>query len=237
MTETMRLSKRLIQQIGCSRREAQLYIEGGWVTVDGEVIDQPQFAVADQTVVLLPGANTSAAGPITLMMHVAADLNKEQTLAQLIAANRWEEDKSAGRLLKRHLFEIKPCLPLLPGVAGMQILSQHWGLQRKFLDDGARMEQEFIVEVSGTLSAEQLGLLNSGLSFLGKKLPPAKVSWQSETRLRFALKNPLPGQIQSVCEQVGLTIIAIKRIRIGATSMGKMPLGQWRFLDATKNIG
>lgn len=235
MTETMRLSKRLIQQVGCSRREAELYIEGGWVTVDGEVVDQPQFPVAEQTVLLLPGANTTAAGPITLMMHVAADLNKEQTLAQLIMANRWAEDKSAGRLLKRHLFQIKPCLPLLPGVAGMQILSQHWGMQRKYLDDGARMEQEFSVDVEGSLTPAQLALLNSGLSFLGKKLPPAKVSWLSETRLRFALKNPQPGQIQSVCEQVGLKIIAIKRIRIGANSMGKMPLGQWRFLDASKN--
>lgn len=234
MTEPTRLSKRLIQQIGCSRREAELYIEGGWVTVDGEVVDQPQFLVAQQTVVLLPGANTTAAGPVTLLMHVAADLNKEQTLAQLTADNRWTEDKSAGRLLKRHFYEIKPCLPLLPGVAGMQVISQHWGLQRKFLEDGARMEQEFIVEVNGTLSAEQLARLNSGLSYLGKKLPPAKVSWQSETRLRFALKNPQPGQIQSVCEQVGLSVIAIKRIRIGATSMGKMPLGQWRFLDSSK---
>lgn len=237
MTESIRLSKRLIQQIGCSRREAELYIEGGWVTVDGEVVDQPQFPVSGQTVALLPGANTEAAGPVTLVMHVAADLNKEQTLTQLIPASRWAEDKSPGRLLKRHMFEIKPCLPLQPGVAGMQILSQHWGLQRKFLDDGPRMEQEFVVEVNGTLPAEKLALLNSGLSFLGKKLPAAKVSWQSETRLRFALKNPLPGQIQSVCEQVGLEVLAIKRIRIGATSMGKMAIGQWRFLDATKNIG
>ncbi|HMY40677.1 MAG TPA: hypothetical protein PK011_15245, partial [Marinagarivorans sp.] len=95
----------------------------------------------------------------------------------------------------------------------------------------------FIVEVNGALPAKKLALLNSGLSFLGKKFPPAKVSWQSETRLRFALKNPQPGQIQSVCEQVGLEVITIKRIRIGTTSMGKMPLGQWRFLDARKNIG
>jgi len=237
MTESVRLSKRLIQQIDCSRREAELYIEGGWVTVDGEVVDQPQFLVGEQTVALLPGANTTAAGPISLIMNVAADLNKAQTLAFLTPENRWRDDQSAGRLLKRHFFEIKPCLPLLPGVSGMQILSQHWGLQRKFADDGERIEQELMVDVEGTLPAEKLALLNSGLSFLGKKLPPCKVSWQSETRLRFALKNPLPGQIQSVCEQVGLKVLAIKRIRIGTTSMGKMPLGQWRFLDASKNIG
>ena len=75
----------------------------------------------------------------------------------------------------------------------MQVISQHWGLQRKFLEDGARMEQEFIVEVNGTLSAEQLATVKFRLRLFGQKLPPAKVSWQSETRLRFALKNPPSG--------------------------------------------
>lgn len=236
MTESMRLTKRLIQQIGCSRREAELYIEGGWVTVDGVVEEAPQFQVAQQTVALLPGANTTAAGPVTLLMNVAADLNKEQTLVQLITENRWAEDKTQGRLLKRHLVHIKPCLPLLPGVQGMQLLSQDWSVQRKLAEDADRLEQELVVDVQGTLSAENLALLNFGLSFSGKKIPPAKVSWQTETRLRFALKNPLPGQIQSVCKQVGLEIIAIKRIRIGPVPLGKMALGQWRFLEKTKGI-
>ncbi|MEY4590401.1 MAG: hypothetical protein RL497_2477, partial [Pseudomonadota bacterium] len=221
---------------GCSRREAELYVEGGWVTVDGEVIEMPQFQVAEQTVALLPGANTTAAGPITLLMNLAADLNKEQTLAQLITENRWAEDKTGERLLKRHLLHIKPCLPLLPGIQGMQVLSQHWSIQSKFAEDAARLEQEFVVDVQGALSPENLALLNVGLSFLNKKLPPAKVSWQTETRLRFALKNPLPGQIQSMCSQVGLEIIAIKRIRIGPLSLGKMAMGQWRFLEKTKGI-
>jgi 23S rRNA pseudouridine2604 synthase len=236
MSETVRLTKRLIQQINCSRREAELYIEGGWVTVDGEVVELPQFQVGEQTVALLPGANTTAAGPITVIMNLAADLNKEQTLAQLITDNRWPQDITGGRLLKRHLLHIKPCLPLLPGIQGMQILSQHWGAQRKYAEDGERLEQEFVVDVEGTLPADKLALLNHGLSFLGKKLPPAKVSWQTETRLRFALKNPSPGQIQSMCEQVELKIVAIKRIRIGATALGKMAIGQWRFLDASKGI-
>ena len=38
MTEPLRLSKRLIELTGCSRREAELYIEGGWVTVNGEAV-------------------------------------------------------------------------------------------------------------------------------------------------------------------------------------------------------
>lgn len=60
MTDPIRLSKRLIELVGCSRREAELFIEGGWVSVDGEVIDEPQFKVTTQKVELDPEAKATA---------------------------------------------------------------------------------------------------------------------------------------------------------------------------------
>ena len=59
MTDPIRLSKRLIELVGCSRREAELFIEGGWVSVDGEVIDEPQFKVTTQKVELDPDAKAT----------------------------------------------------------------------------------------------------------------------------------------------------------------------------------
>ena len=93
------------------------------------------------------------------------------------------------------------------------------------------MEQEFIVEVSGDIMENGLALLNHGLPFNGKPLPPIKVSWQNETRLRFALKNVQPGQIAHMCQMVGLDVVAMKRLRIGRIPMGAMPSGQWRYLQ------
>jgi 23S rRNA pseudouridine2604 synthase len=86
------------------------------------------------------------------------------------------------------------------------------------------------VEVAGELSADGLKHLNHGLSFNGKLLPPIKVSWQNETRLRFALKGVQPGQIAHMCKIVGLQVLSLKRIRIGRVSMSKLQAGQWRYL-------
>ena len=53
----MRLAKRVAEQFGCSRREAELYIEGGWVTVDGELVEAPFLKVGpQQRIELQPGA-------------------------------------------------------------------------------------------------------------------------------------------------------------------------------------
>jgi 23S rRNA pseudouridine2604 synthase len=50
MTEPVRLAKRLAEMLSCSRREAEQYIEGGWVSVDGVMIEEPQFRVLDQAI-------------------------------------------------------------------------------------------------------------------------------------------------------------------------------------------
>ena len=87
-----------------------------------------------------------------------------------------------------------------------------------------------LVEVAGSIREGGLALLNHGLPFNGKELAPMKVSWQNETRLRFAVKGVKPGQLAHMCRMVGLFIVSIKRIRIGRVPMASLPVGQWRYL-------
>jgi 23S rRNA pseudouridine2604 synthase len=114
--------------------------------------------------------------------------------------------------------------------SGLTVFTQDYRVTRKLTDDAATIEQEYVVEVAGELSADGLKLLNHGLPFNGKPLPPIKVSWQNETRLRFALKGIRPGQIVHMCKCVGLQVLSMKRLRIGRVSMAKLPPGQWRYL-------
>jgi 23S rRNA pseudouridine2604 synthase len=86
------------------------------------------------------------------------------------------------------------------------------------------------VEVAGTVAPGGLERLGRGLQRDGKILPPARVSWQSETRLRFAAKGIAPEWIGGMCAQVGLQVLALRRIRIGRVPMAGLPSGQWRYL-------
>ena len=58
----------------------------------------------------------------------------------------------------------------------------------------------------------------------------AKVSWQNEDQLRFVLREGKKRQIRRMCELVGLHVVGLKRIRIGSITLGKLPVGQWRYL-------
>ena len=62
-------------------------------------------------------------------------------------------------------------------------------------------------------------------AFRLRALAPAKVSWQNETRLRFAIKAPARGQIEHMCQAVGLSVISMRRLRIGRLSLASLPVG------------
>ena len=97
--------------------------------------------------------------------------------------------------------------------------------------EGSREEATLIAhQVAGELAPDGLAGLNSGLSFKGSRPASIKVSWQNETRLRFALKGVQPGQIQHMCNQVGLEVVSMKRLRVGRVPMAALPVGQWRYL-------
>ena len=106
-------------------------------------------------------------------------------------------------------------------------------MTRKLREDARVLEHEVIVEVSGDIKPgglERLNRIDHGFTFQGALLPPAKVSWQSEARLRFALKGEVPGQIAYLCESVGLKVEAMKRLRVGRIPLSQLAPGQWRYL-------
>jgi 23S rRNA pseudouridine2604 synthase len=231
MTESIRLVKRVAELASCSRTEAAQYIEGGWVKVDGQLIEEPGFRVLpQQKVELVPDAKLQPVEPVTILLHKRAGIQTPPVQQLITADNLFAGDRSGNRFLKRHATDLTVTDAGEANASGLLVLTQDWRIKRKLVDDAARIEHEYIVEVTGSLKPDGLALLNHGLKFNGKPLPPIKVSWQSETRLRFAIKAPPRGLIAHMCEQVGLTVLALKRIRIGRIPLAGLPEGQWRYL-------
>ena len=245
MTETVRLAKRLAEMLACSRREAEQYIEGGFVTVDGLVVEEPQFRVQNQSIALSPDASLLALTPVTILLHKPAGYEASdppganpasagKSAAQLLtAANHASDDRSGIRPLKKHFTASELLTPLATAASGLVVFSGDWRVARKLREDARVLEHEVVVEVSGEIKPgglERLNRIDHGFTYRGALLPPAKVSWQSETRLRFALKGEVPGQIAYMCDSVGLKIEAMKRLRVGRLPLSQLQPGQWRYL-------
>lgn len=240
-----RLAKRVAEMVPCSRREAEQYIEGGWVSVNGKIVEEPMFRVADHRVEIDEDASLMELSDVTLLLNKPpgfdamaqpgeAGKHVKPAHQLLLASAHAKEDASGTRLLKRHFAKLEATVPLETGASGLVIFTQDWRVARKLIEDASVMEQEFIVEVQGEVPPETLKRLNHTLSSDGKPLPAVKVSLNSDnektSKLRFAVKGSHPGLIAYLCERVGLQIVSMKRLRVGRVAMTQLPLGTWRYL-------
>jgi 23S rRNA pseudouridine2604 synthase len=228
--DSTRLSKVVAALVPCSRREAEQYIAEGRVRVDGRVVEEPQFRVAGERVEVDAQAKLQPPVAATFLLHKPAGVPARELQDLLAAPARWEGDASGIRRVKSHAAGLVALLPLPTPASGLAVLSQDGRILRKLTEDAATLEQELIADVSGTIAPNGLERLCRGLVHEGRPLPPARVSWQSETRLRFAVKGIAPEWVPWMCEQVGLKLTALKRIRIGRVPMAALPPGQWRYL-------
>ncbi|MGI9135040.1 MAG: RNA pseudouridine synthase [Rhodoferax sp.] len=243
-----RLAKRVAALLACSRSQAEHYIEGGWVRVDGQVVQEPQFRVTLQQVALDPQASLQPLAPVTLVLHkppdwpdgcgpAAAPVGQAPDVHTLLqAAYHTAHDRSGVRVLQRHFRQLDAAVPLETGASGLLVFSQDWRVLRKLRDDLALMEHELIAEVQGSVSEAAMQSLRLARDTRGQALPAAKVSLNSSTpglsKLRFAIKGAHPGLVAYLCERAHLQLLALRRIRLGRVALRDLPQGQWRYLGA-----
>ena len=244
----IRVSKLLAERGFCSRREADLYIEQGLVLVDGKVVTElGTRAHPSQTVSLAQGAQLQQSQRLTVILnkpvgyvsHADDDKTYPEAVTLIKPENEWLEGpatpgttggRSAPPSPRLNTRGLAPAGRLDIDSTGMLVLTQDGRIARLLIGEDSPLEKEYLVRVQGRLSPEGLTLLNHGLSLDGKALKPAKVSWQNEDQLRFALREGKKRQIRRMCEQVGLKVVGLKRIRIGRIMLGNLPVGQWRRL-------
>jgi len=148
----------------------------------------------------------------------------------LTPERRSASDHSGIRPLKKHWTGLRLTDGLETTASGLLVLTQDWRVVRRLVDDASRIEHEYIVETGAPVTDGQLALLNRGSHFNGKLREGVKVSRQSESRLRFALKTPPRGLIAHLCEQAGVEALGLRRIRVGRVPLAGLAVGQWRYL-------
>ncbi|MGI9150958.1 MAG: RNA pseudouridine synthase [Limnohabitans sp.] len=255
--EGERLSKRIMQLRACSRREAEQYIEAGFVRVDGVVVDTPQFRVSTQTVTVDAHASLLNLASVTLIMNkppgwtdgleplpVArpAPAGRKPVPSKgpynvrslLTPAQRSTQDASGVKLLKSHLLKLDASVPLEYEASGLVPFTQDFRVQRKLVEDMPFMEHELIVDVRGEVLPEALRPIERAMRDASLRLPDFKISVGSakpdRSKLRLAVKGSHLGLAVYLCELAGLEIRGLRRIRLGRVSLGDLDEGTWRYL-------
>ena len=239
--EDQRLSKVLAERGLASRREADDWIDAGWVKVDGEMAVLGARVFPHQVIEIDEAARTQQAHRVTILLHKPigyvsgqAEDGYEPASVLVTQANHWTEDPSRERWHPGHARGVAPAGRLDIDSTGLLVLTQDGRIARHLIGEDSDVEKEYLVRVEypsgGQFPDNDLDRLRHGLWLDGKELRPAKVSWANEDQLRFVLREGRKRQIRRMCEAVGLVVTGLKRVRIGSVVLGKLPPGQWRYL-------
>jgi 23S rRNA pseudouridine2604 synthase len=239
----LRLSKLMAIRGLCSRREADELIVKGWVKVNGLIIDELGSKVLpDAKIELHPSASKRLDSLMTILLnkpigYVSGTPEDDyEPAVRLITAENHEPLPDEPELEPGHFEGLAPAGRLDIDSQGLIVFTQNGMMAKLLIGENTKIEKEYLVRVKGTLSKTDLALLNHGLSLDDRPLKPAYVEWVNEDQLRFVLKEGRKRQIRRMCEQVGLQVIGLKRVRIGKVRLSRLSEGKWRFLSPNEEF-
>lgn len=245
-SDLVRLSKRMSELGLSSRREADEWIAKGWVKVDGQVVSELGSKVRpDQKIEIDRRAKEQQSERVTIILNKPlgyvsgqAEDGHEPAKVLIQPRNRWADDKTKQRFNPGQLKSLVPAGRLDINSTGLLVLTQDGRVAKQLIGENSTIEKEYIVRVAQTNGApnsefpqEKLALLNFGLELDGKPLQKADVSWLNDDQLKFVLREGRNRQIRRMCDLVGLKVLALKRVRVGGVTLGKLPVGKWRYLS------
>ena len=252
----VRLNKRLADLGLCSRREADEWIERGWVRVNGQVAPMGLKVTLQDRVSVDRQADAMQAQRVTILLHKPvgyvsgqAEDGHQPAVTLIDARSHWRGDASHQRFSPAQLRGLAPAGRLDIDSTGLLVLTQDGRVARQLIGEDSTIDKEYLVRVEyddgqhivsenveAVFPPDQLALLRHGLSLDGQPLLPAQVDWQNPEQLRFVLVEGKKRQIRRMCEAVGLKVVGLKRIRIGRVMLGNLPVGEWRYLGGMEGF-
>ncbi len=246
MSEPIRISKRMSELGMASRREADYWLEQGWVLVDGVPAVLGQKVGPNEKITLQRAAHTQQATQVTFLLHKPigyvsgqAEDGYQNAAALITAGNRWAGCTAPQKFNFAQLKGLAPAGRLDIDSTGLLALTQDGRIAKQLIGEDSSIQKEYLVRVQYMRGREgerlpdsALHKLRHGLELDGKPLKHAEVDWQNEDQLRFVLREGKKRQLRRMCELVGLKVLGLKRVGIGSVLLRDLPMGQWRYLQA-----
>lgn len=237
--EKIRLSRLMSQRGLCSRREADAWIERGFVRVDGETIStlgtriDPTSAITIEKEALHRQQNL-----VTLLLNKPVGYVSGQSDGQyptasslIIKPNLSRHFRSNFRYRPGHRTNLAPAGRLDLDSHGLLVLTQDGRIARRLIAPDSKIEKEYLVRIEGKVTSTVLHQLSHGLKLDGRTLKPVILDQLKPHLLRMTLVEGRKRQIRRMCDMVGLKVLSLKRVRIGKVKLGALPQGQWRYLN------
>ena len=180
------------------------------------------MCIRDRDTVALDGTEIGpAAEPVYLM------LNKPRGYVTTLADEQGR--KTVAELVSGCGVRVWPVGRLDLDSEGLLILTNDGALTHRLIHPSHEVDKQYLVMVAGDVEAA-LPILSRPMELDGIALAPAKVDRLGPNVLSVTIHEGRNRQVRRMCDQAGLTVKALRRVREGGVQLGGLKLGQWRHL-------
>ncbi|MFI3305445.1 MAG: 23S rRNA pseudouridine(2604) synthase RluF [Rikenellaceae bacterium] len=218
----VRLNKFISDSGYCSRREADRFIERGVVRINGKV--------AQMGTKVGRGDEVKVNGNLIECDNDTVILALNKPVGIVSTTDSGERDNIVDFVnYPTRIFNIgrldKPS-------EGLILLTNDGDIVNKILRAANNHEKEYEVAVDKPITEEFLQRMANGVPILGVTTKKCKITQEGINHFRIILTQGLNRQIRRMCEALGYEVTRLRRMRIMNISLGKLPVGQWRELEA-----
>jgi 23S rRNA pseudouridine2605 synthase len=225
METKKRLSKALSAAGIASRRHCEDLIFSGQVSVNGQIVLEPQTLVSwESDEICLNGKKLSGEEKKVYLI-----LNKPR--GYICSNARVGTKKIVSDLFqgfKKRLFSVGR---LDRDTTGLLIVTNDGHFANKVIHPSSNISKEYLVKTHQEPFHEQLVAISKGIEIDGDWIQPVRVTKVRKGTLKVVVKEGKKREVRLLVEQTGLKVMELKRIRIGGLLLGDLPEGSFRELS------
>ena len=227
---------RALSKLGlCSRKQAFDYIGAGRVEVNGRVSQDPSLRVSlESDRICVDGKRaTQSREPLVIALHKPAGYVTTRTDPQ--------GRPTVYDLLPKLDRFVFPVGRLDKDTSGLLILTDDHRLGEALTNPESHVPKTYEVLVDAAPDASQLAALRSGIDIgRGEVTRPARVEiFMADSRgtsLRITLDEGKNRQIRRMISAVGLSVLKLSRVGVGAFQLGALLPGKFSSLSSTDRV-
>lgn len=229
--EEMRLQKYLALCSVASRRASEEIILSGRVSVNGKVVTELGTKVSEGDVVTVDGKKIKEEKQKIYIM-----LNKPVGCVTTVTDDRGRQTimEYVSDIPER----IYPVGRLDYNTEGLIFLTNDGDLAYSLTHPKYEKEKVYEVLVKGIVLHGATDKLMRGVYIDGKKTAPAKAEVVEHRRntslVRICIHEGRNRQIRKMCDAVGHSVIALRRVAVDGIEIGNLEVGRWRHLTRTE---
>ena len=230
-SDEIRLNRYLSNAGVCSRRDADIYIKSGNVSVNGNVITEMGFKVKPSDKVIFDGKLLKPEKNVYILLNKPKNFSTSDDNSKINSVNSLIQNATKTKVL--------PIGRMDATTTGLLLFTNDAEMVNKFTNGKQRSSKIYQISLDKNLKPEDFEKIKNGISIENYKVFPEEISYvqdQPKSEIGLKIKTSNIKVVRKIFESLHYNVLKLDRVSFAGLTKKNLPRGNWRFLTEQEVI-